>query len=1611
MVTGHGWTSIGGEVATDPIAEIRQQNLEVYRVAPGRLREDVSQEAQVAHDYRGRLAYELLQNADDAMESSDAERDRIAFHVTDRELWVANTGRPFTVADVEGLCGLGASSKVDATGTRRASIGHKGLGFKSVLEITDAPTAYSLTYSFQLGEQHAYDVVGPLFASLGRTRPKRLPAMRFPAEVPEEPTAWIRFREAGFNTAFAFPFASRMETAQRQRLARLLLELPVTTVVFLKHLQEVSVTVDQAGRNESRTWRTTRRRRDPAGVSKPVDGLRESGLYEVEVVGSDQPHVHFLLAHEDSVRIGPHRDGLSGPAWEGVELSEVSAAVLDPARHVEAMPDAWRRFHVFLPTAEPCPYPILINGAFTTDLSRQRVRTDRRGHDYNSHLIRQAAGLFRRELAPPLARSGPERLLAALDRGDAADETDSAGSLLHDALTDAMEDFAFMPSGQDVRTLPQTIVPPVEIGEDGRSFRHVLGDAAEVDGLRLPEARLCTQPLARIASDHGATRLSGPHAMALLAREADPERSRLVDHDSGGFALDPVVELASSLWSNAEPPVRSVLEGLAKQLPLFPVHADEDRSVRRVALHERFAFYPPQSARQDLPLSGLAFMLHDICWGALLPNERKALLDDRMTVWRALFDVSEFRFEEVMRASVLPGLVLNPEGSALELRAQLKNMSTLAAICQLAGKQPKPDRPLRFQRLQSDRAIFNLSRLPVPCRSADGVTVWVPAYRVYFGRDWTPSGSVEDLLEALGTHGSSDLDLPLLAPPEEFLGLLEDFADVAPDDVEHSAEGEAEEEVGLDEDLDQPVETDETARWMAFLSWLGVNQCLRPVHFHDVEDPAVGWLTTKELVQPQGWAFAALGQTWHDYRAYLTQRIERLPAADATVAYLYECHDLEALGRLVDAAEKDASTTVGRALLRHLAIHWETYSRFSSCQLALVADGKWPSARSKPQRALPEEKQHVGDNLWLFRLRNSEFAPTTHGPRRPAVTWLPSPEVDRRFGRRGRTAGDVLPLVEVETDMDARTLRTVADRLGIRPDLSPSTFRVDDAAALATRLAELYAPQDRPIDSSALRRVIKPTYRELFELLSGTKEGTGALGAVPMLAETPTGFRFEPARSILYARSPGTKERSGVGGRISTFVLEAEPAATAQLTNVFAMKTLEDALEWEPSPGDPALSDGELEEFRGELRRLIPILLARLRVERPSSAIDDRAGLRAFIEAVEPVTHLAVACRLDGQVITQREERPYFVSTLTRDRPLQAFLVWDGVPWPPGPDEQQSLAMGIADALGVNLVETFLAFIDSTDDRRNRLLDLAGASGYLGEIEAELAPDADLADETIETEPEVDKSPAPHAGSREEEPTGATPTPAPASGLGAKRIPLVSFDSLEIAGEIALVRGQPPDGNPDSGKRPTDNGSAPGGEPTKRRAAAGTDLSELDALGMQITMAFELHRLRKLGHRPSLLAEDAAAESSLVVNVSTPAAIRWATGASVPVKQAFEWLRSQGVSELYPGFDILTLADGRVDRLIELKSSGVDARVQAMSWNEWKSARSAELRDYFWLYLVGNLRSDLPATPFVRAVQDPFGSLMGEESEERATRRVVQLLVREFEEAEEMILGAVAEDR
>ena len=102
----------------------------------------VSLDGQIAQEYRGRCILELLQNAHDALanaEPGDPRRISFVLH-TDPEpvLLIGNSGRPFRIEDFRGICQLAQSPK-----NPNESVGNKGLGFRSVLEVCTCPEIWS----------------------------------------------------------------------------------------------------------------------------------------------------------------------------------------------------------------------------------------------------------------------------------------------------------------------------------------------------------------------------------------------------------------------------------------------------------------------------------------------------------------------------------------------------------------------------------------------------------------------------------------------------------------------------------------------------------------------------------------------------------------------------------------------------------------------------------------------------------------------------------------------------------------------------------------------------------------------------------------------------------------------------------------------------------------------------------------------------------------------------------------------------------------------------------------------------------------------------------------------------------------------------------------------------------------------------------------------------------------------------------------------------------------------------------------------------------------------------------------------------------------------------
>src|SRR6478609_5182419 len=140
------WQGLNGELA-QAVEEQSKTALETYRNEPRRIGQDANIERSIAEGaYAQRQVFELVQNAADAMKGASAA-GRCEVVLARNTLYVANSGEPFTVDGVIALMGTHDSVKRDD------KIGRFGLGFKSLLAVSDSPRVYSRAGSFVFDRQ------------------------------------------------------------------------------------------------------------------------------------------------------------------------------------------------------------------------------------------------------------------------------------------------------------------------------------------------------------------------------------------------------------------------------------------------------------------------------------------------------------------------------------------------------------------------------------------------------------------------------------------------------------------------------------------------------------------------------------------------------------------------------------------------------------------------------------------------------------------------------------------------------------------------------------------------------------------------------------------------------------------------------------------------------------------------------------------------------------------------------------------------------------------------------------------------------------------------------------------------------------------------------------------------------------------------------------------------------------------------------------------------------------------------------------------------------------------------------------------------------------------
>ena len=135
---------------TDAVQKLSQSCLAAYQADPRLITEHVGAERAIAEGgYGRRQLYELVQNGADAALDAGLTAARIAVVLTSDALYCANQGNPITPDGVIALLSAHHSSK------RGDQIGRFGLGFKSVLAVTDAPHFFSKSGSFRFDPESA----------------------------------------------------------------------------------------------------------------------------------------------------------------------------------------------------------------------------------------------------------------------------------------------------------------------------------------------------------------------------------------------------------------------------------------------------------------------------------------------------------------------------------------------------------------------------------------------------------------------------------------------------------------------------------------------------------------------------------------------------------------------------------------------------------------------------------------------------------------------------------------------------------------------------------------------------------------------------------------------------------------------------------------------------------------------------------------------------------------------------------------------------------------------------------------------------------------------------------------------------------------------------------------------------------------------------------------------------------------------------------------------------------------------------------------------------------------------------------------------------------------
>ena len=376
------------------------KTLNAYRAQPHLVAEHANQEHDTAHGgYAHRQLYELVQNAADAL-SHENTGQSILIRLTERFLYCADDGKSIDEEGIKGLMFAHMSSKRDTS-----EIGRFGMGFKSVLGVTDGPEFFSRSGSIRFDRNQAAERIGCLVPEAERYPALRLPELINPHDEAVEDDDLREFMSWATNIVRLPLKANAFED-----LAAQIGEFPPEFLLFVPHVRYLTL---ECSSGESREFTLCHE-----GEELELDTGEGSSRWRCW----ETTHTLSAAANEDSRTLDDTGDVRI--AW-----SAPLGALSEPGR-----------FWAFFPTQTASLLAGILNAPWKTNEDRQNLLPG----PYNDELIDAAAKMVADALPLLRTRNDPARHLDALPRREeAGDGTHS--KRLRESLLAAIDGRAIVP--------------------------------------------------------------------------------------------------------------------------------------------------------------------------------------------------------------------------------------------------------------------------------------------------------------------------------------------------------------------------------------------------------------------------------------------------------------------------------------------------------------------------------------------------------------------------------------------------------------------------------------------------------------------------------------------------------------------------------------------------------------------------------------------------------------------------------------------------------------------------------------------------------------------------------------------------------------------------------------------------------------------------------------------------------------------------------------------------------------------------------------------------------------------------------------------------------------